>query len=393
MPHSTPEYKRYQIIEHWKPINEVIMIKDLTDKKHKLAPLFSCIYKKTKEAYYHFPDRRDGQNSFIHPLNLVWDLKLAGVKDQITLCAGLLHDYVEESVDLYKKEQKIKSDKEGIKTLDEYEKQIFFKITEELTKCCKKNKLDEKIVDELIQIVKLLTRHKRHFYYRSISEIFNYKDEKIKEKAMQIKLADRIHNIQSLETFDIQGKTYQCFKNLFILNNTKRFIQEKYGEKDPTKIPNPTELLFKKCCKATYDAYLNVCHLCIEEGIKETESMLQLAFRKFVHEKGGLWTVTKLTIKEKHPMRLYFEVIRKYDTRLHQEWDKFKDITKDEKDYCKKFFYDFNFNEKQIEAIVNYKDAYSLKEVVARLLYKKNYVISGFGCSDLCSRKMVCMRI
>ena len=68
-------------------------------------------------------------------------------------------------------------------------------------------------------------------------------------------------------------------------------------------------------------------------------------------------------------------------------------LTKKEKDYCKKFFADFNFNDNQLDAIIGYKDAYALKEVVARLLYKSNYLISGFGCSELCSRRMVCMKL
>ncbi len=393
MSKPSEEYKTYKDLEHWKPINEIILVKDLNNKDDPLAPLFAYVYKKTKEAYRYFPDRRDGQDSFTHPLNLVWDLKKANVTDYVVLCAGMLHDYIEEMVDLYKKENNVITDKEGIIRLDKYELVVIKELVDDLKTFCRKKNLDENVVDEIIVLLKLLTRHKRHFYYRSISEIFNCKNKSIQEKAIQIKLADRIHNIQSLETFDTQGKVYQAFKNLFILNNTKRFLQEKHGKSFiPDKGVTPTQKLFKKCCKATFDAFLNICRVCHNESVEEISSMLQLAFRKFAHEKGGLWTVTKLEPDEKHPMRLYFEIVRKYDARLHQEFDKFEEAKREEKEYCKNFFADFNFNDKQLEAILSYKDAFALKEVVARLLYKPNYLISGFGCSELCSRRMICMK-
>ena len=230
------EYKTYKDLEHWKPIDEIILVNDLTNKKDEFAPLFEYVYKKTKEAYHYFPDRRDGQDSFTHPLNLVWDLKKAKVTDYVVLCAGLLHDYIEEMVDLYQRENNITKNQKGIGILDEYELVIIKELVDDLKKFCRKRVLCEEIIDEVMSLLRLLTRHKRHFYYRSISEIFNYKDKEVKEKAIQIKLADRIHNIQSLDSFDTQGKVYQAFKNLFILNNTKRFLQEKYGDKfDPDK--------------------------------------------------------------------------------------------------------------------------------------------------------------
>jgi len=391
---KTPEYKQYQVLEHWKPVNEVILVKELSDSKNKWGSLFSYVYKKTKAAYYRFPDRRDGQDSFVHPLNLVWDLKRAKIDDYATLCAGLLHDYVEEMVDLYKKEQKVQSDKEGIKELDKYELVILQELKEELLQFCQSKKIEISVVEEILELIKLLTRHKRHFYYRSISEIFHCKDEKLKEKAIQIKLADRIHNIQSLKSFDVHGQVYQCFKNLFIINNAKKYLIDKYGEDtNRVSVNDPTQKVFIKCCKATYDAYLNVCDNCIDKGIKPIRSMLQLAFRKFVSEKSGLWAVTKLDEKEFHPMRLYYEIVRKYDARLHQEKERFDQMQKSEMEYCRKFFADFNFTEDQLQAIIDYKDAYALKEVVARLLYKRRYTVSGFGCSDLCSRRMICMKI
>ena len=120
--------------------------------------------------------------------------------------------------------------------------------------------------------------------------------------------------------------------------------------------------------------------------------MLQLAFHKFAWEKSGVWAVTDVSIDETHPMRLFQGIIRKYDARLHLERDKFNEMRQKEIDYCQKFFADYNFNEEQIEAIITYKDAYALREVISMLLYAPWYVINNFACSKLCSRGMVCMK-
>jgi len=389
----SPEYQTYMVLEHWQPANEIILVEEFTDKRQKLSPLLTFLYNKAKEEYKQFPQRKDGQDPFIHPLNLAWDLKKAKINDPITLSVAMIHDLVEEKVDCYKKKQDLSNDKDKVKILDDYEIKLFKKLEKEIIEFCHQHDLGQEVAKEIIAVLKLLTRHKRHFYYRSISAIFNCSDEKIKEKAVQVKLADRIHNIQRLESFDIQGKLYQCFKNLFIINNTKRYLMDKFGKDiDPSRGIHPTEKLFKKCCKATYDAYLNVCHLCLAQGIEDVESMLQLAFRKFVHEEHGLWNVTKVDKEETHPMRLFRGIVRKYDARLHLEWDRYEKMKDKEYQFCENFFSDYDFSEEQLQAIICYKDAYALKEVIARMLYKPNFVISGFGCSELCSRGMICMK-
>jgi hypothetical protein len=389
----TKEYRTYKTVEHWKPQNEVLLVKDLTNPRRKLGKLFSYLYHKTKKEYKHFPKRKDGTDPFIHPLNLVWSLRKAGINDIITLSAAIVHDLIEEGVDLYKKEKNIKEDSQGIKTLDEYEVKTMQKLENELNKFCNDNKINQNVVKEMIEILKLLTRHKRDLYYRSISSIFIHKDDQIKEKAIQIKLADRIHNIQSLKSYDEQGRIYQSFKNLFIINNTKNYLIKKYGkEANRDREKDPLTKMFKKCAKATYDAFSKVCDICFHKGIEDITSMLQLAFRKFVHEKKGLWTVTKIDSKETHPLRLYQGIVRKYDARLHQEWKKFEKMKKDEMNYVRKFFAEHKFSKEQLQAVLDYKDSYALKEVIARMLYKRNYVILNFGCSELCSRGQICMK-
>ena len=148
-----------------------------------------------------------------------------------------------------------------------------------------------------------------------------------------------------------------------------------------------TEKLFKKCAKATYDAFLSVTRSALKLGIEGSESMLQLAFKKYAWEKAGWWSITHTDLKETHPLRLYQGIVNKYDVRLHQEWKQFDKLKQQEKEYCRKFFSDLKYNEEQLQAVINYKDAYAFKEIVARLIYKPNYVLSGFTCSELCSKK------
>ena len=86
-------------------------------------------------------------------------------------------------------------------------------------------------------------------------------------------------------------------------------------------------------------------------------------------------------------MRLYHQVVRKYDARLRHRWQEFKQIREDEFAYCKLFFGDFSFSDEQIQAILDYKAAYSLKEVIAMLLYVKEFVVGRFEYSNLfCGR-------
>jgi len=114
--------------------------------------------------------------------------------------------------------------------------------------------------------------------------------------------------------------------------------------------------------------------------------MLQLSFKKFDLETGGLRGVTHVNAKELHPMRLYQGVVRKYDARLFQEWDRLDEIKEDEENYCRGFFARYKCTSNLIRAIIEYKDAYSLKEVVGHLLYDPEYFIKGFLTTELSRR-------
>jgi len=377
MDKNSAEYKEYKYLQHWYKEDDLKKLKGIIQEDK--TPLFLHLLKKTELLYSKLPKRKDGQDRFIHPLNVVIALQGAKIDDEAALCVGMIHDYVEEKVDLYKEKNNIGTDKEGVKKLDDYEIKVFKELEEELL-----GHADEKKVRLIISALSLLTRHKRDFYYQSISGIYQPEDEKVKEIAIQVKLADRIHNILSISAFNEQERIYQCFKNLFILNNTKKYLLEDPKDRiSLTKDFPPTQLLFKRCSKATYDAFLTICSLCLDKEIGEVRSMIQLAFKKFALEKAGVWEVTKVDHDEIHLMRLFQGVVRKYDARLHHEWEKFEQMKESEYDYCRKFFADYNFSEEQIKAIIDYKDAYSLKEVVAYLLYLPDYVVSKFISSEL----------
>lgn len=202
----------------------------------------------------------------------------------------------------------------------------------------------------------------------------------LKERALQVKLADRMHNILCLDCFDGEERIYQCFKNLFILNNAKKFLLD--SQQKGIKNHAATKKLFKKCCKATFDSFWEICRHSSKD-IAIIQSMLQLAFHKFAIEKKGLQKVTDIDEQEMHPMRLFHAVVRKYDARLHHEYELFEMMKKQEREYCRRFFVNHKFTPQQLQALIDYKDAYALKEVVARLLYDPNYVISGFLAQEL----------
>ena len=376
---KSPEYTQYLLGSNWPALKVILHAGDFSQD-----PLFTYLYGKTKRLYASMKPRKNGENPFVHPINLVHFCVKAGIKNPVVLSSAIIHDYIEEQVDLYKSAHKLNDKKQkDIRILDKQERIFLKEFEEELTLLARKNKISTDKVNKIVESTKLLTRHKRDYYYQSIKNIFTYSDEDIKEIAVQVKLADRIHNILCIDCFDEKGRIYQCFKNLFILNSVKRYLQEKRGSQLFTGKLTPTEKLFKKCCKATYNAFLKINHVCNSKKIMKITPLLQLAFKKFALEQDGVWEVTKVSKNEKHLMRLFHGVIRKYDLRLHHEKDKFNKRTKEEILFCKRYFADYKFKDHQLQAIIDYKDAYSLKEVMAYLMYLPNYVLDGFEYTKL----------
>lgn len=375
------EYKAFVELEHWQPLHEILSPERLLDPQVQFYPFFSALYFKTKELYRKVPARKNGENPLLHPLNVVCNLQKAGITDGITLSAGLLHDFIEEEVDIYKREHKIPKTAEGRAFLDKYEEKAFARFEPEVLSICKNANIQPGDCGQVLGTLHLLTKHKRHFYYKYISTLFTSADPLRKEVAIQIKLADRMHNILSISCFNGEEKIYQCFKNLFILNNVKKFLLDSRRKK--IKNHTATQKLFKKCGKATYDAFLVICRQASPKEIVVVQAMVELAFHKFAIEKDGLRQVTDVNVQEMHPLRLFLAVVRKYDARLTHKYDTFKLMKKQEMAYCRLFFADYKFTSEQLQALIDYKDAYALKEVMARLLYDPQYVISGFLAQEL----------
>lgn len=372
-------------LEHWQPIHEILPPDTFLDPQNHYFSFFSALYFKTKKLYRKVPARKDGEDPFIHPLNVIRNLRKAGIADGITLCAGLLHDFIEEEVDIYKGEKKIPKTAAGRALLDKYEEKVFAGFGKEVLDLCAKTKTPPGNCSQVLEALQLLTKHKRHFYYGYISAIFNCPEAALKERALQVKLADRMHNILCVDCFSGEEQIYQCFKTLFILNNVKKYLLDCSDENGPKKSWNlaATKKLFKKCGKATYDAFLIICRESAQKEIALVQAMVELAFHKFSIEKEGLRKVTEINEKEMHPLRLFQAVVRKYDARLHHEYEIYELMRKQEMAYCKRFFADYKFTTEQLQALIDYKDAYALKEVMARLLYDEEYVISGFLAQEL----------
>lgn len=372
----------FESLRTWEPVNHVLRVEELFDVRDPMFPLCEFLYNKCKLLYSELPQRKNGYDSFIHPINVILNLKKAGVTDVVTLLCGLMHDYIEELVDLYRDEHKLnENDAPSKQILDEHEIKLVVEFEKELNDFCLKEMNDCSSVEQIVESLKLLTRSKRDYYYKSISYIFGCEDPEIRERAIQVKLADRIHNILSIECFDERGRLYQCFKNLFIVNSAKQFLLETYGRNvfawrygDNAKA---SERLFTRCCKATFNAYLVICNLACEKDIFVMKNVIQLAFQKYKLEHAGIWAVTDFE-EESHPMRLFQGVIRKWDARLHHEWDEWQRRVFDEKKFCFEFFSEYNLTDDQIQAVLDYKDAYALKEVIAFLLYDFDYVLGSF---------------
>ena len=374
--------QHFEALRAWDPVKRVMRCEELFDLRDPYYSLCEYLYVRCKDLYAQMPLRKNGFDSFLHPINVLINMKRSGITDCESLLCALLHDYIEEQVDLYKDAQGMNEDDlYSRQLLDEYEVGLVASFEKELHEFCQKEAIDGTIVGQIIETIKLLTRLKRDYYYKSISYIFGCKDPVIRERAIQVKLADRIHNIMSIECFDERGRLYQCFKNLFIINSAKQFLIETYGAKvfdwRYSEKAKATERLFTRCCKATYEAYLVICTLTSKKEIYHVKPLLQLAFKKFKLEHAGIWAITDFE-DETHPMRLYQGVIRKWDARLHHEWDEWKLRVADEKQFVEEFFSEYGLTDEQVQAVIDYKDAYALKEVIAILLYDQDYVLSSF---------------
>ncbi len=383
---TLPEYKAYLELRPWQPLHTISPAAQFMPYSSTLYPLFTFLYQLLEDFCQRLPKRKNQEVTFTHPMNVVHFLQQATINgqsvDDLALITGLLHDYVEDSVDLCQQQQSLKHSSPH--TPEQCENAVILELREKMQRYCHKNGLSLLPVGEILATIKLLTRHKQDSYYVYISTIFNTPDQQRKVRAIQVKLADRIHNVLCITCFNERERIFQCFKNLFILNNVKKHLLDTYGPTMFTgKINNVTENLFNKCIKATYDAFLQLCHTSTSKETFPVHSLLQLAFYKYTLLYTGLNSVTEQQEQDPHLARLYQGIIRKYDALLHRELQRFENSTQKELAYCQNFFADYHFTPQQLQHLVDYKDAYALKEVLAHLLYQPQYFMSLFVSSEL----------
>lgn len=379
----------YEEVSVWEPLKDISLEKIL-----KYTPaeneVLSSLYQ--LQEMQNFPRRRNGDEYLTHPINVAHFLQKAKA-DYLTVTSGLLHDFVEDSVSNYEKSSET-GELRTIEQLDLYEGEVISNLHREVDNFLVKCDFANKGTNTIMEVVTHLTRHKRHRYYRSIAEIFHGRNDEVKKRAVQVKLADRMHNILTLGNFFEEDKIYQCFKNVFILNNAKRYLhhQKEISDKDVlyTSEENTTQKLFHKCCKATYSACLSVYNFSLNQGIREIEGYLQLFFEKYNQQIGGLWGVNEWNDEREHPSKLYNGIIRKYDAQLHGEKKEFQRKENLEIEFCQDFFFKHHFNSRQTKAIIHAKDAHALKAIIGLLLYDKNYTLKKFECSQLCNRDRKC---
>jgi len=402
-----PAHVVFEEIKIWEPHAGVVPVQEITSgfAGRDKAFLEGC-YNFGKEFYKNLPSRRDGSEAFSHPTNVANYLRLAKCTAYV-VAAGLLHDMLEEAVDSERRSRKAMDDKplsaiEADRLLDGYRAQF----GEKLVTIAKKAEFPRDLAERVVTIVEVLTRHKSDMYYKSIFCIFNDPDEAVRLGGALVKLADRMHNIQTIGIYPDEEKIYQCFKNIFILNQAKQLwnallamkeaqlAEHDNGYKVTEKKVYSLEKLIKKCGKATFQALMRIDHpQNPSPKMFQLMTYLALALRKYILEEKGLWKVTSVElgpgVKVQH---LYDGIISKYDAKLHKKEKRFKMQMEQEIAYCKETFGELCLSDEEIIEAMHCKDAMALKEVVASFLYHKGFVISGFECSAMCRHGMNCLK-
>lgn len=351
-------------------------------------PFLSAMYEMSESLYAGLPDRRNRQKAFVHPTNVALFLVRARTQSHV-VAAGLLHDMIEDRVDSEKKGAVL-----SVQESERIERAVRGQFGEAVVQAAMRTRFPREIAERIVEVVWVLTRHKSDLYYKSISGIFMHPDPAIRLAAVLVKLADRMHNIQTIENYNEEEQIYQCFKNIFILNNAKQLREEmREGHTDPRMVQS-LEKLFKKCGKATFQALLEISHG-FGAGSDSTFSIytiLALALRKFMLEIQGLWSVTEGQLEPGSPVfHLYHGIVKKYDHWLHHERRVYERLVAHEMDYCRATFADLRLSEDELRRTIRCKDAMALREVVASLLYLERYVIRGFQCSQICRRNQNCL--
>lgn len=386
----------------WEPLPDPVPVDRLVEGfGFEDRAFIEAMYEMAARLYAKFPPRHNGQASFAHPTNVALFLVRARTQPHI-IAAGLLHDVIEDRMVF---EKAVAGHRDG----ERVERAIRGEFGEIVIEAASRTHFPRDIAERLVEVVWTLTRHKSDLYYKSISGIFMHPDPSIRVAAALVKLADRMHNIQTIENYREDEQIYQCFKNIFILNNSKHLRVEMHARGLDTRMAQSLEKMFKKCGKATFQALLRIdrrlgAHLPdgTDAGTQAHHlasmfsicSILALALRKFMLEIEGLWSVTEGSLDPGEPVfNLYHGIVKKYDHMLHHEDLQFREHVKREIAYCRATFADLALSDDQLLRAIRYKDALALMEVVGSLLYLDGYVIRGFQCSRMCRRNQNCQNL
>lgn len=361
-----------------------------------------AMYETAASLYAGLPRRRNGQAAFAHPTNVALFLVRARTQAHV-VAAGLLHDVIEDRLDSEKEAAALSPE-----DAERLERAIRGQFGEAVVRAASRTDFPREIAERVVEVVWTLTRHKADLYYKSISGIFTHPDQAIRLAAAFVKLADRMHNIQTIENYREEEQIYQCFKNLFILNNAKQMREEMRARGMDPRMAQSLEKLFKKCGKATFQALLRIDRRfgtgasLRSDGSEPAQpatsmfsilTILALALRKFMLEIQGLWSVTEGRLEPGAPVfHLYHGIVKKYDHKLHHENRAFERQVEHEMAYCRATFADLGLSDDDLHRAIQYKDAMALAEVVASLLYLDRYVIRGFQCSQICRRNQNCLK-
>ncbi len=387
MDNTSTVFDAAMIWEHRKApssIDEITAGLDPVDEK-----LIRAVYEMVQAVYQKLPQRRNGDDSFAHPTNVAMFLREAHAQAHV-IAAGLLHDVLEDRSDF-------ESDRTDMtpKDRDIALRLLRGQFAESLIASSTRAHFPRDVAERIVEIVWTLTRHKADLYYKSISGIFTHPDLQVRLGAALVKLADRMHNIETIDNYVAEEQIYQCFKNLFILNNAKQLLIEMRSRKLDTRMVLSLEKIFKKSGKATFRALHQIDHQRdAKNPLFPLLTYFALALRKFNLEINGLWNVTESDLAVGAPLYHLFDgIVKKYDHRLHREESDYAAQVQKEMDYCIQTFEVFGLTADQFRDALYQKDAMALKEVVASLLYHEDYLIRGFECSRLCRRGRNCLKL
>lgn len=374
----------------WEPMRTPVPVARLTEGF--AAPdvrFIELAYGMSERLYAELPPRKNGEPAFTHPTNVALYLKYAVAQPHVIAC-GLLHDVLEDRVD---REKRARGG--GILELDDLVMKIRGEFATDIVQLCDRSLFPRDLAERVVEVAWTLTRHKADLYYKSINGVFTHTDVSVRIAAALVKLSDRMHNIQTIENYDDDEKLYQCFKNLFILNNAKQLLAEVRARNWDKRMILTLEKLYKKSGKAVFQALIRMEHDShADERLFPLVTYLALALRKFTWEIQGLWRVVDGKLEPGVPVyQLFHGIVKKYDHRLHKEDDQFEAHVRSELDYCLATFATLGLSEDDFRRALCYKDAMALAEVVASLLYREDYVIRGFECSRLCRRGRNCMKL